>query len=105
TVSPLQPLVPLTRETASGSSRGPENGLTPRAQRQRWPTPSARDWKDTPGMAKTGPGGRNRTDQLARRVFAVENTPPGGGVLNPTWVEWLLGFPPQWTVFVASGTE
>ncbi len=39
-----------------------------------WATPSARDWKDTPGMATEGtnPDGtkRTRTDQLARQVYA-----------------------------------
>jgi hypothetical protein len=61
-----------------------------------WPTPSARDWKDTPGMTKHLPD-RNRTDQLARRIFAVEETPAGGGTLNPDWVEWLMGWPIGWT--------
>lgn len=41
-----------------------------------WPTASARDWKDTPGMAQTGtnPDGssRQRVDQLARAVYAKE---------------------------------
>jgi hypothetical protein len=42
-----------------------------------WPTASARDWKDSPGMAqeafdKSGKF-RNRIDQLARRVYAAEN--------------------------------
>lgn len=27
-----------------------------------------------------------------------------GGQLNPTWVEWLMGFPPGWTDLDASGT-
>lgn len=27
-----------------------------------------------------------------------------GGQLNPTWVEWLMGFPPGWTDLNASGT-
>jgi hypothetical protein len=35
-----------------------------------WPTASARDWKDTPGMARTRPDGKSRTDQLARAVYA-----------------------------------
>lgn len=43
------------------------------ARRDMWPTPSARDYKDTPGMARTGvnPDGstRQRTDQLARVVY------------------------------------
>jgi DNA (cytosine-5)-methyltransferase 1 len=41
-----------------------------------WPTPGARDWKDSPGMATTGtnPDGttRNRIDQLARAVYFQE---------------------------------
>jgi hypothetical protein len=44
-----------------------------------WPTASARDWKDSSGMAQTGlnPDGsqRNRTDQLARAVFAISGQP------------------------------
>jgi len=62
-----------------------------------WPTPSSGDWKDTPGMSKEGENGRNRTDQLPRKVYAVEQTPKGGGKLNPTWVEWLMGYPIGWT--------
>ena len=65
-----------------------------------WPTPSARDWKDSPGMSKEGvnPDGsvRKREDQLARRVFTQEDTQTGG-TLNPTWVEWLMGWPIGWT--------
>lgn len=61
-----------------------------------YPTPSARDWKDTPGMAKSK-GKRNRTDQLARRVYAEEGTPAGGGQLNPTFPEWLMGYPFGWS--------
>jgi hypothetical protein len=33
------------------------------------PTPTTRDHKDTPGMALEGPDGRDRTDQLPRRVY------------------------------------
>jgi hypothetical protein len=69
--------------------------------RQKWPTPSSRDWKDSPGMSKTGinPDGttRERNDQLARRVYSEDQTPANGGQLNPTWVEWLMGFPLGWT--------
>jgi hypothetical protein len=46
-------------------------------------------------MAKQS-GKRSRTDQLGRKVFAVENTPPSGGTLNPNWVAWLMGFPADW---------
>jgi site-specific DNA-cytosine methylase len=71
-----------------------------------WPTPSARDWKDSPGMAQTtvNPDGshRNRNDQLARAVYSV--TPPAGS-LNPDWVEWLMGVPIGWTDLGSWETE
>lgn len=28
-----------------------------------------------------------------------------GGPLNPTWVEWLMGFPIGWTAFEPLATE
>ena len=72
-----------------------------------YPTPSARDWKDTPGMAKTAtnPDGseRKRNDQLARAVYATEN--PISGHLNPDWVEWLMGVPTGWTGLGSWETE
>lgn len=101
-----------------------------------WPTPNARDWKDsgptqgnrkspnlgtavhqwpTPKSSVSGPdfarAGRARSGghDLATAV-AIKNgaTGPGaratkdgsrkpGGQLNPTWVEWLMGFPIGWT--------
>lgn len=33
-----------------------------------WVTPSARDWKNTPGMATQGANGRSRLDQLPRQA-------------------------------------
>ena len=72
-------------------------------QVRQWPTPSAREWTDTPGMAQSATNAdgshRDRTDQLPRKVYA--NEPQGttqGGSLNPTWVEWLMGYPSEWTV-------
>tara|TARA_Y100000593_G_C4233922_1_gene298471 strand:- start:342 stop:671 length:330 start_codon:yes stop_codon:yes gene_type:complete len=63
-----------------------------------FPTPTARDWKDGPGMSltSTNPDGsvRKRDDLLPRRLFAEGCT---GGQLNPAWVEWLMGWPIGWT--------
>jgi len=50
-----------------------------------WPTPVSMMWKDS-GC----PSEFNRNEiPLAALV---------GGALNPTWVEWLMGFPLGWTV-------
>jgi hypothetical protein len=50
-----------------------------------WPTPTARDWKS--GKASDATHDRN-----SRPLSEVV-----GGALNPTWVEWLMGFPLGWT--------
>lgn len=56
-----------------------------------WPTPNATDYKG----ASTRTPGKERSlcdDDLPTRV-ARESS----GQLNPTWVEWLMGFPLGWT--------
>lgn len=72
----------------SGRSGGPNL----RTAVKMWPTPTTRDHKDaaTPYLRD----GVVQTDTLGR-VLRLEN--PTGGGLNPTWVEWLMGFPLGWT--------
>lgn len=95
-----------------------------------WPTPRANEYKDTlqsvPPSRKKDPGKCNLTQRVAmERMFATpcardyrigqrkryENPDRAcnlndqiGGQLNPTWVEWLMGFPPGWTDLNASET-
>lgn len=56
--------------------RGPNGRLEDVAPLASWVTPSARDWKDTPGIATERADGRSRLDQLPRQaVLAGWNTP------------------------------
>ncbi len=48
------------------------------------PTPVARDWK----WGSAAQQGRRRACQLNDAV---------GGRLNPSYAEWMMGFPPGWT--------
>jgi hypothetical protein len=59
------------------------------------PTPIARDWKDTPGMAKQA-GTRKRTDTLPRAIYDREKSPPRSGIVNPALSLWLMGYPAGW---------
>ena len=61
---------------------------------ERIPTPSSNDWK---GSSKEG----QRRGQLTDPAMGVI---PAGGSLNPTWVEWLMGFPLGWTALEPSET-
>ncbi len=73
-----------------------ESGLLPSPRANKWgqpdshgkpmwmfPTPAARDWKN--GKGKTNADrGRKHGDNLSTAV---------GGMLNPPWTEWLMGWP------------
>lgn len=93
---------------------------------RRWPTPTVGGGGQTlpEGTTPTGqtPDGRKQTVCLERFVMEVErgrwptptvngNPMSGdglqtvvGGRLNPTWVEWLMGFPLDWTALRPSAT-
>jgi len=106
TIFQRQPLAPLTGGTGSGSwptpgsqdaTRGPSaelGGFRPSGQPRQvnlvdavrhrtWSTPTQSD-----GMGGPGNSGRDGGENLRTQV---------GGSLNPTWVEWLMGFPLGWT--------
>lgn len=61
--------------------------------RQNWPTPVATMSKGSSPNALTRKDGQDCTnDRLDHAVMASD-----GGQLNPTWVEWLMGWPLGWT--------
>jgi len=54
------------------------------SQQKNWPTPTKSDATVGPGASEKREGGENLR-------------PLGAGSLNPSWVEWLLGWPIGWT--------
>ena len=58
-----------------------------------FPTPTSRDWKDN-GQSPA---------ELERNSTTLATI--AGGSLNPTWVEWLMGYPIGWTDLKDSGTQ
>jgi len=58
-----------------------------------WPTPTTRDYKGANSDEHPAKA-RGHHDQLPN---AVKMAGDKAGSLNPTWVEWLMGFPTGWT--------
>jgi hypothetical protein len=56
-----------------------------------WPTPTAKDGKGASGHRSEA----RRLADLTYRARIVDGVTTGS--LNPTWVEWLMGFPIGWT--------
>jgi hypothetical protein len=86
----------------------PTNGLLGRQVLERtWPTPKASDSRRDPGQAsRWGPGNSQRSNlKDALRYRQAEAGQPTTGSLNPTWVEWLMGFPLGWTDLEVSETR
>jgi hypothetical protein len=57
-----------------------------------WPTPTVQDASNN--------GGPSQYHRNSLPLNAV-----AGGSLNPTWVEWLMGFPLEWTALDALETQ
>jgi DNA (cytosine-5)-methyltransferase 1 len=68
------------------------NGLP--AFAKKWPTPSASDNRDRGNLSSPAIKRRLEKGKQAMLSMVVSET---SGQLNPTWVEWLMGFPLGWT--------
>ena len=62
--------------------------------RTMWPTPTARDYKDSGENLDLY---RNERQNTQLGVVAKRSEPKKSGSLNPQWVEWLMGYPEGWT--------
>jgi hypothetical protein len=120
----IQPTRDLSKMSPKGHWRnGMNTGKLSEAVRM-WPTPSARDWKGAPASLETLPSYNARPLNEMVRFWPTPASDRHGlddgsgsrkllqkkfeslgqashnmntGQLNPTWVEWLMGFPSGWT--------
>ena len=101
----LPPLVRLTKETASGlwptptsaDCRGTTGGnmrSSLRTEVKMFPTPTTMDAKDR-GCLKHGCIQKRLAE--GKQLGLSQVASPISGTLNPTWVEWLMGYPIGWT--------
>ena len=70
-----------------------------------FPTPQARDWKDSgfsQGNRKSPNLGTIASMYPTPRTKGMCGGTGSGGQLNPTWVEWLMGWPLEWTALKPS---
>jgi len=76
--------------------------LTRESESLFWPTPRASEYKDC------GPVGSKSQVHMDKRNYLcakVKDPNMPLGMLNPTWVEWLMGVPLGWTELGSWGME
>lgn len=94
-----------TVRASDGAKGGPNQsfsagGRTLPPAVSRWPTPSARDWKET-GLEPAALA--RKSPCLPASVRLEGESRPGS--LSPLWTEWLMGFPVGWTELNALGMQ
>jgi hypothetical protein len=67
-------------------------GMIDRKTGRLWPTPTVQDSKNN--------GAQSQMERNTKPLNAEV-----GGALNPTWVEWLMGWPLGWTDSAQSATD
>ncbi len=87
-----------------------------------WPTPKATEWKGANGPGKGGHSGMYLTGAVKKWPTphglssnqgqgdgefgkAIRESTEATGQLNPTWVDWLMGYPIGWSDLEATGMQ
>jgi hypothetical protein len=70
-----------------------------------WPTPLASDHRARRASVNWEGNSDLPSVVTAQEELAGNMQPKSGGQLNPTWVEWLMGWPLGWTDCAASATD
>ena len=82
----------ITQESAWNEKRNPN--LETIVGRRKWPTPQASDNRDRGNMSNPS---IQRRAAIGKQIMLSQSVHPTSGALNPTWVEWLMGWPLEWT--------
>jgi hypothetical protein len=87
--------IPMSSHRGGRSKASIEKGggVTLQQQVKMWPTPTAHLHKEGGYPAEY----TRNTPTLTAEATQSEGKPHSSGSLNPTWVEWLMGFPEGWT--------
>ncbi len=73
---------------------GGSNSRKALKKRLNWPTPQASDNRDRGNLSSNCV---QRRIEIGKQVSLSQSVSNTSGQLNPTWVEWLMGWPLGWT--------
>jgi len=92
-----------TPRAKTGGAEDSSNKIRPSGHRgqtnlagavKNWPTPQASDNRDRGNMSNPS---IQRRVAIGKQIMLSQSVDPISGQLNPTWVEWLMGWPLGWT--------
>jgi len=92
----------MTPTASDFKRRGPNSKQQGLSEQVNWPTPRASEYKDC------GPVGSRSHTHMDNRSYLcakVKEADQPRGLLNPDWVEWLMGVPTGWTGLGSWGME
>ena len=78
----------ITEKFPNGFNGGLANDV------KRFPTPQASDNRDRGNLSS---GAVQRRMEKGKQISLSQSVSESSGALNPTWVEWLMGWPLGWT--------